>query len=264
MSRGDPKDMGGLIRAAIEPMARHVRVDYDDSYSAPPSTNEERVVYALRCGLSAIIDYAYPDQWEAISPEGTLNKRGCRKAAKHVQAALQAPEGQEGIGWAAQGLGRAMADFWRRAADPTTRAGSEVSEEDWPGLIVSASYSESVSELIVQDFSAEDPHEVLTEMASAESHRFYDPENPDAMIDLRDYAARAGVISQALALTVGPEFPTYERIIVDPVMNLNLTFNTHSLANWSVITQYWANLWKAPVLGYEEMTQVIAAAHEAG
>jgi hypothetical protein len=105
--------------------------------------------------------------------------------------------------------------------------------------------SESVSELIVQDFSVEDPHEVLKEMASAESHRFYDPENPDAMIDLRDYAARAGVTSQALALTVGSQFPTYERIIIDPVMNLNLTFSTHSLANWSVITQYWANLWKA-------------------
>ncbi len=261
MSRGDPKNAGLLIRAAIEPMAQHLSVDYDDSYSAPPSTNEERVVYALRCGLSAIIDYAYPDQWEEMSPEGTLNKRGCRKAAKYVQEALQRQEGQEGIGWAAQGLGRAMADFWRRAADPSTETGSEVSEEDRPGLIVSASYSQSISELIVHDFSVEDPHEVLKEMASAEAHRFYDPENPDAMIDLRDYAARAGVISQALALTMGPEFPTYDAIIINPVMTLNLTFSTHSLVNWTIISQYWANLWTTEPLGYEEMTQVIAATH---
>jgi hypothetical protein len=245
-------------------MARHLGVDYDASYSAPPATNEERVVYALRCGLSVIIDYAYPDQWEAMSPEGTLNKRGCRKAARYVQEALSRPEGQEGIGWAAQGLGRAMADFWRRAADPTTETGSEVPEEARSGLLISASYSQSVSELIAQDFSVEDPHEVLKEMASAEAHRFYDPANPDAMIDLQDYAARAGVISQALALTMGPVFPTYDAIIINPVMNLNLTFNTHSLVNWTIVGRYWANLWKTPVLGYEQMTQVIAEEHAAG
>jgi hypothetical protein len=72
------------------------------------------------------------------------------------------------------------------------------------------------------------------------------------------------VISQALALTVGAEFPTYEAIIIDPVMNLNLTFNTHSLVNWTIIGKYWANLWKSETLGYEAMTQAIAAEHATG
>jgi hypothetical protein len=264
MSRGDPKSTGLLIRGAVEPMARHLGVDYDASYSAPPATNEERVLYALRCGLSLIIDYAYPDHWETMSPDGSRSKRDCRKAAKYFQEALQQSEGQEGIAWAAQGYGRAMADFWRRAADRETQTGKETADDPRSGLLISASYSQSVAKLIVQDFSVEDPHEVLKEVASAEDHRAYDPENADAMADLRDYAARAGVTMQALALTVAPQFPTYEATIVTPVMSFNMTFNTDALANWAIVGEYWANLWKTPVLGYEEMTQVIATKHASG
>lgn len=263
MSRGDPKNAGLLIRAAIEPMARHLSIDYDASYSAPPTTNEERVLYALRCGLSLIIDYAYPDQWELLSGEA-LSKRACRKAAKYVQQALQEAEGQEGIGWAAQGYGRAMADFWRRAADPMTRTGNAVLEADRPGLLISASYSESLSELIVQDFSVEDPHEVLKEMADAEASRTYDPENPDAMMDLRDYAARTGVIMQALALTMARDFPSYEELITAPVAMLNPFLDVPAHANWAIVGEYWTNLWKEPVLGYAEMGQVIAKKHADG
>ncbi len=263
MSRGDPKNTGLLMRAALEPMARHLSVDYDDSYSASPTTNEERVLYALRCGLSLVIDYAYPDQWEMLS-DGELSKRACRKAARYVQEALQRPEGQEGIGWAAQGYGRAMAKFWRRAADPMTRTGNAVLEETRPGLLISASYSESLAELIGQDFSVEDPHEVLKEMASAEAHRSYDPENPDAMMDLRDYAARFGVTMQALALTMGPEFPSFEEMITAPVVRLNPFLDVSTHANWAIVGEYWVNLWQVPVLGYEEMTQVIATKHADG
>ncbi len=244
-------------------MADHLGVDYDASYSAAPATNDERVLYALRCGISLIMDFAYPDQWSAVSPDGQLSKKDCRKAAKLVQDALQRQEGQEGIGWAAQGYGRAMADFWRRAADPTTTLGSDVVEEDRAGLLVSADYSESVSELIVQVFSVEDPHEVLKVMASAESrrHRLYDPESPESMMDLLDYAARARVTNQALALTVGSDFPTYEAILINPVVRLNLNFNTSTQANWGIIGEYWANLWKPEPLGYEGMTKAIAASH---
>ncbi len=245
-------------------MAGHLGVDYDASYSAPPTTNDERVMYALRCGLSLVIDYGYPDQWRLISADGALSNRDCRKAAKYVQEALQAPEGQEGIAWAAQGYGRAMSDFWRRAADPMTRTGNAVPEADRAGLVISAGYSKSVAELIVQVFSVEDPHEVLKEMASAEAHRFYEPENPDAMMDLRDYAARAGVIMQALALTVGPRFPAYEALIIGPVMSLNLALDVPTHVNWAIVGDYWANLWKEPVVGYEEMTEVVAAKHADG
>src|SRR6202035_1212086 len=146
---------------ALEPTGGHLGIDYGASFSAPPTTDEERVVYALRCGLSLIIDYAYPDQWAVTSQDGKRSKRDCRKAAKCVQEALLRPEGQEGIGWAAQGYARAMADFWRRASDPTTRTGSEVPEEDRSGLLVSASLSESVAELLAHDFAVEDPHAVL-------------------------------------------------------------------------------------------------------
>ncbi len=245
-------------------MARHLGVDYDASFSAPPTTNEERVVYALQCGLSLIMDYAYPDQWALISQDGRLSKRDCRKAARYVQEALPRPEGQEGIGWAAQGYARAMADLWRRAADPTTRTGSEVPEEDRAGLLVSAGFSESVAELLAHDFAVEDPHAVLPEMASAEAHRLYDPENPDAMTDLRDYAARAGVTMQSLALAMGPEFPAYDEILIGPVMSLNLAFDYQTNVNWVVVAEYWSNLLKPDCVGYEEMTHRVAAKAASG
>jgi hypothetical protein len=47
-------------------------------------------------------------------------------------------------------------------------------------------------------------------------------------------------------------------------MSFNMTFNTDALANWAIVGEYWANLWKTPVLGYEEMTQVIATKHASG
>jgi hypothetical protein len=264
--RGDPKDTGALIRLAIEPMADHLGVGYDESFDAPTVTNEERVVYALRCGLSLIMDYAYPDQW-ALASQSVLSKRDCRRVAQHVQDALGQREGHEAVACAAEGYGRAIADLWRRAADPTTRTGAEnaagIPDEDRPGLLVNAATSESLADLVAEVFAPPDPHGVLKEIEGAEAHRFYDPASEDAMMDLRDCAARATVTGRAVALALGARFHDYSVAIVGPVMHMNLALDAAVHANWAVVGEYWANALQPEPRPYGEMVSVVRASHGA-
>ncbi len=218
-------------------------------------------MYALRCGLGLVMDYAYPDQWELASQKDTLSKRDCRKAAKHFQDALEQREGHEAIAAATEGFGHAMAKFWRRAADPETRAGTETPEELRPGLLVSASFSDSLAELVAHTFAPEDPHGILEEVASAELRRGYNPENDEAMGDLRDCAARAGVAGRAVALALGSKFEEFGVAVVGPIMYLNLTFDAAALANWGVVGEYWANVLQPEPSPYSEMMSAVAAAH---
>ena len=245
MSRGDPSNPDWLHAKAMEPIAKQFKLNYYDSMVASPRTPATRTLAALSCGASVLMDFAYPETWEQGWDESPLSKRECRKAAKRVQIALRKSEGREAIARAAQGFGLAQAALWRRAADPSTKLGQETPEELRAELPFSARTSEALAEQAAQAIPIKDPHGVLPKIAAAEEYRLYDPDNPDAMTDLRGYADRSHVCAEAVALALGAKFGNYEEAVVHPLKHLLMVYSTTSLASWAVISEYWTNLLRA-------------------
>jgi hypothetical protein len=70
----------------------------------------------------------------------------------------------------------------------------------------------------------------LEELGHAERHRYFDPDNPYAKIDLPSYAGRARATGEAVAIALGPDYAEYGQMLVGPVMRLQLAFASSTLA----------------------------------
>lgn len=257
VSRGDPIDPGQLIRLALEPMADDFGVAYNKFMFERPHSNETLVMGGLQCGASLVMAFAYPDGWTDAVSDGTISPRVGRRLAKYVQASLQTDDGREGIASAVQGYASAIARFWRRAAAKAEQ------QEETSRLLDNAERSEALGALITKAFPVKDFHGVLANIASAEAHRFYDPANPDALIDLQAYAERARVTSDALALVAGEGFPKFEAAIIAPVMNFRGTYAAERQADWLSAGRHWTNLLSPEPLSYSEMNDAIDAERQA-
>lgn len=247
-----------LNRLALEPIAARLNVSYDQTMFTAPSTDAERAIDALRCGLNLIIAFVYPDGWEYVGVGIGRPRRFAKRAAKYVRAALQTESGAEAISCAAQGYARAMAELWRRAAQ---------TGEDEPraaALLHSAARSEALGSLLADLVPVGDPHELRASISSSEANRFYDPDNPDALVDLRTYAERARVTSEALALLAGADYEEFAAAIIEPVLNFNTAYGAATLADWTLAGEYWANLLAPSPLPYGKMIDIIASKHAAG
>jgi hypothetical protein len=82
-----------------------------------------------------------------------------------------------------------------------------------------------------------DDREILAHIASAKANRFFDPDNPNAMIDMHAYALRAEATAEALALAVAPRYDSFAAAIIGPVMGLNLDYYAGLQADWNLTGQ---------------------------
>ena len=105
----------------------------------------------------------------------------------------------------------------------------------------------------------DDPHGLLPFVASAEQNRFFDPDNPNAMIDLHAYADRARATAEALALAVGERYDEFAQGIIGPLMALDLEHASGMLADWNLLGEYWSNLLSSDPLPYREIVARVAA-----
>lgn len=123
-------------------MAEHLDLDYDEAALLPPVTEAERVFGALRCGVTLLMPYTDAGGWPKSSPAGLGgSSRRLRKAAKQFGSALQTEDGRDGIAFAAQGYGAAMATTWRCAAE-------SASEQEVGNYMESAGASDELSRMV--------------------------------------------------------------------------------------------------------------------
>jgi len=149
-----------------------------------------------------------------------------------------------------QGYGREMGAFWRRASDSP-----EYQTEPWR-LQESARRSEALGDLAGRYWPTSDPFGALEQIAKAEANRIFDPDNPDAMIDLRAYAGRARAASEAAALALGDGFEEYGSLLLAPVMDLDLDFASGTQADWTFQAETWANLVSDEPLAFGALMQI--------
>lgn len=237
-------------------MAEHLDLDYDGAALLPPATETERVFGALRCGVTLLMAYTDAGGWPESSPAGLGgSSRRLRKAAKLFRSALQTEDGRDGIAFAAQGYGAAMATTWRCAAEGA-------SEREVGAYVEAAGASDELSRMVREAWPVADHHCVLPRVEHAEARRLFDPANHDAAIDLRDYAMRVGVMARAVALVMGSYYAEFEYEILAPVYSLHLTQSVGTLADWGHVARFWSNLLLAEPAAHVEVVQ--AAAAEAG
>jgi hypothetical protein len=255
MIRSNAQNAGRLARLVLEQMARDLGVSYDDSMFECPASDAALVMDALRCGVNLIIGFTYPDGWSDTSSADVVSKKFCKKAAKQIQSAFQTDDGRDAITSVAQGYAQAMAEFWRRAATQDKYQESEAK------LLLSAERSEALGELIAHALPVQDFHGVLGHIRSAEEQRFYDPNNPDALTDLHDYAEQARVTSEALALAAGAEYEDFAIATIGPVMSFRMKYSAERQVDWTLVSEYWVNLLLPNPISYGEMNDIIVSRH---
>ncbi len=231
-------------------MAEQVGLDYTASFLSPPMTDAALAFEAVRCGSGLLLNYIDPGTaWSSMSLRDRASRRQAAKASRHIAGALTTDDGRDAISWMTQGFATAMAEFWRRAA---------VTHEHAEQLRASADASERLAHLVAQMWPVLDRHQVLREIARAEEKRFYDPFNPDAMMDLSDYASRARVTAEALALAAGDRFAEFELLIISPVLSLDLEHGHLLASDWNFTGKEWVNLLHPDPVARASVLQSIA------
>jgi hypothetical protein len=239
-----------LARQTLTPLCERFGLGYDESALFEPRTTEALIVNALRCGWELIDEFTTPDPWIHCDPYEDLPEKFAKGAAKHMRAAFLTDEGREAISCAAQGFARTTADLWFHTAMPR-----DVNDPSGSTLLGNAKRAEELAELVAQALPVQDPHGVLPRIAHAAEVRMFDVDNPDALINLRDYAARAKTTSDALALAAGDKYEDFERALIGPVMSLGIAYNAERLVAWALATEQLGNLLRPEPLAWVEVSQ---------
>jgi hypothetical protein len=217
-------------------MAEELGVDYDAAYFRRPTSNAEFAMNAMHCAEELICEFRDREGWPVDDFGRGTSKRQARRAAKYLRAALERKEGRDAISIAAQGYGRALASTWRAAA--TTGGNRDGAAQ----LVENAESSEKLADLVASIWPARGYEDVLERVALAETHRIFDPDDRDALVDLQDYARRARVTADALAVAMSARFDEFEDAIVGPVRALHIAHNVRLGATWNWVMWFWLNL----------------------
>jgi len=240
---GRGKEPGAAMRRILEPMAVQIGADYDDANIEPPGSDTQLVMVALLCGKELLYGFTYPDEWPSWGL-GSVDKRGARRAAKHLTQTLEQPAGRDAIALAAAGIGTALAALWGSAAQAAKH------EDTATELRNRAIASEGLTALVSAAWPVSGYEHALGAVRRADEGRTFDIENPDAMIDLKDYARRARVTAEALAVAMSDRFDDFEDAITGPVWHLNVAASVLGSTQWVHVSALWVNLLRADPLPY--------------
>lgn len=235
--------------SVLEPMAQRLGLDYGETFFTPPGTEGEVAFYAYRLGLSLLMPYTYPDGWTETD-SAARSGRQARRSAKRTRAALVGPRGPDAISLMTQGYAWEMAQLWSRAAATDV--------ENRSALLESARRAERVSELAANSWPVQ-AREIREDVARFEGMRYFDPDNPDAMIDLHDYAGRVRAVTVALVSLLGAESEEAGAMLFR-VMSFDGTFALAVATDWNFEGELLANVLHDEALSYREMSQLRNAA----
>ena len=132
----------------------------------------------------------------------------------------------------AQGYAWEMAQLWSRAA--------ETDLENRSGLLESARRAERVSGLAADSWPVQ-AREIREVVAKFERMRYFDPDNPDAMIDLQGYAGRVRAVTVALLSLLGDESEEAGAMLFR-IMSFDMTFASVVATDWNFEGELLANL----------------------
>lgn len=246
--RSSAAESGAYMRRGLEPMARRLGLDVDRAFVSAPTTPEARVLDAFRCGQSLLMTFTYPEGWPTADGHEGRSPKKARQASKLMSKSLITERGANAVSHMTQGYAHEVAEFWRRAADKGDAT------LDGEQLCASAARSDALGELAARHWPVDDPFGAMDLIALSERQRVVDVDNPDAMIDLRAYFARARVACGAAALALGPELQRYEAFYA-PVAFLDLEFATGLQHDWTFEGEIWRNLLTDEPRPYMEFMQ---------
>jgi len=231
-------------------MATELGVDYDMSMFQPPATEAEYVLATLRCGHMFLMSYTYADGWPRDDElTGGLSKREARKASAQVRSALQSRDGMDAVAVMAVNYGRAYAELSRRAAEDPEYADRRDS------LVATAMNSDALAICVEAAWAVtDDYYGARAQVAEAETGRLYDPDNPDALVDLRAYAMRTRAVIEPVAMCLGERLQEFNGIL-GPLYHLHMAHSVATLSDWNYVGEFWVNLLRAEPIAWHEVIE---------
>jgi hypothetical protein len=253
LSRRSALSSGRFARRILEPVAIDLGVDYNGAHFTPPTTDAERAFAGLRCGEQFLHGFTNADEWPVDDFGGGITKRQARKAAAYLEKALERDEGRDALSMMTRGYGHEMATAWRLAAQ------QDEDRERAARLETSAAASEQLAELVGQHRPVRGYELALERVAKAERRRSYDPDNPDALIDLHSYGRRMRVIADALAVAFSARFDDFAEAILGPVYSYHVQHDILVLSDWNHVATFWSNLLASEPLSHSDVLDLVAA-----
>jgi hypothetical protein len=242
---------GRQTRRILEPVSKQLGVDYDHSYLAPPTSDAEIVMNALRCGAELLTPFASADGWPVDDFGRGISKRLANDAAKCVAAALEHEEGRDALSIMTQAYGQAVAATWRAAASQDEYR--DVADQ----LMQSAASSERLADLVASTWPVEGYEAPLNEVARAEANRAYEPDNPDARVDLHNYAQQVRATADALAVAMSARFEEFQEAILGPVVEVHVGYSLRLSISWNFVGKSWSNLLSPDPVSQYDVTQAL-------
>jgi hypothetical protein len=233
-------------------MAQRLGLSYDDTFLKPPETDIERVMGALHCGEILLHGFTRADEWPSERGMGLgLSKRDARKAAKYLRRVLPSASGRDAVSLMAQRFGHAMAGTWREGADDPEHIASAES------LTMTALASDGLARLVGLTWPVQGYEAARTKVA--ETKPDFDVDNPDALVNLRDYHRRSTAIAESLSVAMSERFDDFAWAILLPVMVLNLTYDVATSSSWVYAMNFWTNLLREQSVSHAEVIRQAAA-----
>jgi len=240
---------GPFTRRAIQPMAQRLGLDFDRSFFTPPRSDVETALDAYRCGCALLLPYATENGW-VHSDLGDDLGRTAKRLAKAAKRALVSDRGPDAISLMAQRYTHEMAQSWLRSV-------TQLDSKDQ--LRESAVSAEAVSSIAAACWPV-DAQWIDQQISEGESERFFDPDNPDAMIDLHAYAGRARATAAGVGMLLGDEAHEALDQLIRRVLSLDMLFDLITSERWNLQAVHLVNLRRPTPLSYADVIQNQAAA----
>lgn len=223
------------FRRSLSPITKHLGLDYSVAFFTPPTTDEAIALDVFRCGQWLFDVLTDPDTWTAYGADSNRPDKQARVLAKRLKSSMLEPRGPSAFSYVAQGYATEMAAFWRRAS-------STKDARDAATLMWNAERSEALGALAARYWPVDDPLQALSWVAQSEKARFYDPDDPNAAMDLHGVAGRARVMCGAAALGLGSNLDEFDSFVVAPILMLEMQFDLLVNTAWARWLDAWANL----------------------
>jgi hypothetical protein len=227
-------------------MASRLGLDYHQARVTPPRSDAALAMSAILCCTNLLYGRTYPDEWPSRDL-GSPDKRTARHAARYLRQVLESDVGRDAIVVVTTGYGERMAAFWREHADLPEHRG--IADK----LRANAYASEGIALLVAGIWPVDGYDAVLEQVRYADEHRDYDPENPKALVDLKDYSRRSRVMAEGLAVALSERFEEFEDAILGPLWHYNVMNNLLTNAATAYTIPFWSNLLSAAPVAHGDV-----------
>jgi hypothetical protein len=222
---------GKFQASVVEPMAKHLGLDYHRSFLTPPRSDEQRALDGYRIGATLLSHYAAPEWW-SICEIDAPSARDQKRLASAARKALLSERGRGAVSLVAAGY----SEYWGIKLRDTASHAPADDPRDYLGF---AKGADDFSALLARRWPVYATAEKLEALGASEE-RIPVSDNP-AVTDYEDYGWSVHSHAVAVLYLLPDDAPAREWILAK-VRRFDLAFLVALRTTWQAEGERLLNL----------------------